>query len=545
MMTHFSVVMPVHDPPLDLLREAVESVFGQTHEHWDLCITDDGSSRSEIRAYLDDLARDRRVRLTRHETAQGISAATNAALALGEGSFVAFLDHDDLLHPDALAEVAFALDRAGADVEMIYTDEDLIDVSGRRHSPFFKPPWSPERFRTQMYLRHLLVLRRDAIEAVGGLRSEVDGSQDWDIAWRVAERGGEVLHVPKILYHWREAEGSAAADPEAKRWAFDAGTKVLQDHCDRIGVPADVEQDEELRGVYHLRPALTHAPLVSIIVPTKGSRRLFGRSDEVLVERLARGLADGTSYGNWELLLVVDDNTPTAVVERVGAIVGDRLRIIRATGPFNYSERNNQAALAAEGEFLLLLNDDVEPLTPDWLDCMLVHALTPGVGAVGARLQYPDGRFQHVGAFLSPSGPTHLYHGMPGKHLGYVVFTRIANNLEAVTGACLLTARSTFAAAGGLSPRLPLNYNDVDYCQKVRLLGRRIVCCPDARLVHHESATRPSGFEKWELDEFRDRWHRTTPDHYRNPNLVSGELPPYEITVYSKWWQSSRGYSNA
>lgn len=537
MTVRFSVVVPVHDPPVEVLREACASVFAQREPHWELCLVDDASTDPAVIAALAELASRPDVRLVTRARSGGISAATNDGIDATTGEWIAFLDHDDVLHPDALGAVAEAISALGGDVDLVYTDEDLLDPSGRRHSPFFKPPWSPERFRTQMYVRHLLVARRAAVDAVGGLRSAADGAQDWDLAWRVAELRDAVAHVPRILYHWRQTEGSTAADPDAKRWAFDAGARVLQEHCDRVGVPARVEHDDDLAGVYHLRPDLTDAPLVSVIVPTAGARRVIGPEDVVLVEACARGLM-ASSYTNWELVLVVDPATPDGVVERVRTVVGERLVELRADGPFDYSARNNEAALVARGEYVLLLNDDVVPRSADWIEHMLVHACTPGVGAVGARLHYDDGRIQHVGTFIAPSGPSHLYHGYPGHHLGYGVTIRVATNLEAVTGACLLTPRARYMEVGGMSPELPLNYNDIDFCQKLRHRGLRIVYCPDAILTHHESASRGPGHAQWELDRFWGRWQRNPLDHYRNPNLISGELPPQDRVVYSAWWEA-------
>ena len=478
-----------------------------------------------MRAMLEGAqARDSRVRVHFREENGGIVAASNDALAMAGGEFVALLDHDDALHPDALALVDEAL-RTEPEADYAYTDEDKIDRAGRHEAPFFKPDWSPERMRTQMYTCHLSVLRRGLVEEVGGFDAEFEGSQDWDLVLKVTERARKVVHVPRVLYHWRTLETSAAGGgEEAKPWAFEAGTRAIQAHCDRIGLPAQAERDEDWPGVYHLRPRLRRQPLVSIVIPTAGGSREVRFEDVVLVSHCVRSIVESSTYENFEIVCVADPSTGAETLAELEEIAGERLRVVEFDEPFNFSTKINRGAVHAEGEHLLLLNDDMEVVTPEWIERLVMYSEAPGVGAVGGRLKLQDGRLQHAGILFENGGyPGHIYHGFSGDFNGYSNNVLVAQSYLAVTGACMMTSRAVFDEVGGFSRTFPVNYNDMDYCLKLRASGRRVVYDPDTVLYHFESSSRSTEVEDWEKDQLIARWlPQTITDPSTNPQLRNG-----------------------
>jgi len=516
----FSVVTPVYDPPIPVLEAMLASVRAQTFADWEHCLVDDGSPSPAVVAVLEHAAAvDPRVRLVRRPANGGIVAASNDGLAMARGEFVALLDHDDELHPDALAAVAEAI-RADPQVDYVYTDEDKLDERGRHSGPFHKPDWAPDRFRTQMYTCHLSVLRRTLVEEVGGFDPSLDGAQDWDLVLRVTERARAVAHVPRVLYHWRTiATSTAGSGVEAKPWAYDAGTRALQAHCDRTGFPAKVDHDMEHPGVYRLSPALARRPPVSIVIPTAGTVRPVRGEPTRLVTHCVRSLVETSTYDDVEIVCVCDPPVDAAVRDELRAIAGDRLVLVPYEQPFNYSEKVNLGVLHSGGEQVLMLNDDIEIATPDWIERMVMYADRPGVGAVGARLMYEDGGLQHAGVIVREL-PGHLYHGFPAGFGGYVIDVLVAGNYLAVTGACLMTPRAAFDEVGGLWEGLPVNYNDIDYCLKLRTLGLRVVYDPGTVMIHFESASRDTAVAEWEKGLFRDRWETVTAvDPYDNPNF--------------------------
>lgn len=522
----FSVITPVYDTPADVFWAMVGSVLGQSFGDWELCLVDDRSPAPHVAALLDEAAEmDPRIRVARRAENGGIVAASNDAVAMARGEFLAMLDHDDELHPDALRLVDAALSEE-PEADYAYTDEDKIDRAGRHSGPFFKPDWSPERMRTQMYSCHLSVFRRSLVEAVGGFDPEFEGSQDWDMVLKVTERARAVVHVPRVLYHWRMIEGSTAgADESAKPWAFEAGTRAVQAHLERIGMPARCTHDPDDRGVYHLDPELSTEPLVSIVIPTAGQVREVRYEQVVLVSHCLRSIVETSTYGNYELVVVVDSPADPALLEELREIGGERLRLVDYDKPFSYSDKVNVGAAAARGEHLLLLNDDIEVATPNWIERMVMYSGMEGIGAVGGRLLLQDGRLQHVGVKFENGLPGHHYWGFRGDFRGYANIVRTAQNCLAVTAACLMTRRDLFERLGGLSDDFPVNYNDVDYCLRLRQLGQRTVYDPDLRMFHFESSSRSSAVNEWEKQLFRERWLRfTDPDPYSNPQLRH-ELP--------------------
>jgi GT2 family glycosyltransferase len=521
----FSVVTPIYETPPEVLAAMLRSVERQSFGDWELCLVDDASASPHVGEMLDAAAaRDPRIRVERRAQNGGIVAASNDALAMAGGEFVALLDHDDALHPDALRLVAEAIEGA-PDVDYVYTDEDKIDEAGHHQGPFFKPDWSPERMRTQMYTCHLSVLRRALVEEVGGFDPEFEGSQDWDLVLRVTEKARRVVHVPRVLYHWRTLETSTAGSGEdAKPWAFEAGTRAIQAHCDRTGIPAAAERDTEHPGVYRLHPRLTSEPSVSIVIPTAGTVREVRYEQTVLVEHCVRSILETSTYENYEIVVVAGPAVDADLRRRLTELGGAKLKLIDFDEPFNFSKKINRGAVHSEGEMLLLLNDDMEVVTPNWLERLVMYAGLPGVGAVGGRLIWEDGRLQHVGITFENVGyPGHIYRGFAGDWNGYSNNVLVAQNYLAVTGACLMTPREDFDRLGGLSTTFPVNYNDMDYCLKLIADGRRVVYDPDTILYHFESSSRTTDVEEWEKEQLRARWLSiTSVDRYSNPHLKYG-----------------------
>ncbi|MFT3864555.1 MAG: glycosyltransferase [Solirubrobacterales bacterium] len=521
----FSVITPIYETPPAVLTAMLRSVRRQSFEDWELCLVDDASPSPYVGEMLAAAAAaDPRIKVTTRAANGGIVPASNDALAIAGGEFVAFLDHDDALHPDALALVAEAI---GDDptVDFVYTDEDKIDEGSHHMGPFFKPDWSPERMRTQMYTCHLSVMRRSLVDEVGGFDAEFEGSQDWDLVLRVSERARRIVHVPRVLYHWRTlATSTAGGGEEAKPWAFEAGTRAIQAHCDRTGVPAVASRDTEHPGVYTLEPKLEHEPSVSIVIPTGGTVREIRYEPQVLVERCVRSIVETSTYSNYEIVVVVDHDTDPAIFTRLAEIGGERLKLVDFDRRFNFSEKINRGAVHSDAELLLLLNDDMEVVTPNWIERLAMYASLPGVGAVGGKLIWEDGRLQHVGITFEEGGlPGHLYYGFAGDWNGYSNSVLVAENLLAVTGACMMTSRAEFDRVGGFSPTFPMNYNDMDYCLKLVSQGSRVVYDPGTVLYHFESSSRDTEVEEWEKEELQARWMPIVArDPYSNPNLWQG-----------------------
>jgi GT2 family glycosyltransferase len=534
----FSILTPVYRTPPGVLRKMLRSVLRQTETDWELCLVDDGSEDPAVREILEAAAAaDPRVRVQYRETNAGIVPASNDALAMARGEFACLLDHDDELHPDALAEVAAAIDRT-PEADYIYTDEDKINLANRHSQPFFKPDWSPERMRTQMYTCHLSVLRRALVEEVGGFDAAFEGSQDWDLVLKVTERARAIVHVPRILYHWRILETSAASDESAKPWAFEAGGRAVQAHCDRIELPAKVTMDPENPAVLHLEPQLEVEPLVSIVIPTNGQIRDVHFKPTVLVSHCVRSIVEHSTYENYEIVCVYDKGTESVILQELRDIAGERLRLVEFSGSFDFSAKINLGAVRSEGKHLLLLNDDIEVTTPNWIERMVMYSERDGIGAIGGRLLWGDTRLQHVGVGFDEGLPNHTYRTFSGDFNGYANAVLIARNCLAVTGACLMTRADVFAEVGGLSEVLPINFNDIDYCLKVYVSGRRIVYDPDLILFHFESSSREPVVNEWEIRQLVDRWAPVAAvDPFGNPNLVRG-LP--RIKSYLAWAQGRR-----
>jgi GT2 family glycosyltransferase len=515
-----SVVMPTFNTPERFLRLAIESVQRQTYPHWELCIADDGSTEPHVRAVLDEYAAtDDRIHIAPPGRHGGIAAASNAALELASGDFVALLDHDDELAEHAFYRMAQAI-VADPSADMLYSDEDKLQPDGKRVRPFFKPDWSPEFFLGCMFTCHLGLYRMSLIRELGGFRDGFDGAQDYDLVLRLTERTERIVHVPDVLYHWRLVPGSTSAGVSAKPHALSAGLRTLHEHLDRTGRPGRTEVGPSA-GLNWVRFDVVGQPVVSIIIPSLCYSDRDGAPS--MVERCIASIARISRYQRYEVI-VLDRHTMPPSVEQALARFG--VKRVTYDEPFNWSRVNNLGARHATGDHLLFLNDDTEADAPDWLEAMMEFSQQPGIGVVGAKLVFPDGGLQHVGVTVAGGKPGHPFYGYPAKHTGYYCRSVLPHNCAAVTGACLMTRRDVFAEAGGFDETFPLNYNDIDYCLRARKLGYRVVFTPHARLIHHESVTKPGVFKE-ELDAFHARWGEVV-DPYYNPNL-NGETFDYRI----------------
>jgi GT2 family glycosyltransferase len=494
-----SVVVPIFRPELWYLQQCVESVKRQEYGKWELCLCDDASGDVEVDRFLKRAAAsDPRIKVAVHDSNGGISRASNTALALATGEFVALLDHDDELTPDALLQVARrALDEPEADV--IYSDEDKLDQAGQRGFPNFKPDWSPDLLLSYPYLGHLTVVRRAVIEEIGGFRPEMDGSQDFDLMLRATERARAVAHIPRVLYHWRVVQGSAAGDPGAKPWAYDASRRALADALVRRGLDGHVEPGPFL-GAYHTRRAVRSTPTVSIIIPF--------RDQAAMLRTCVDSLGADSGLGSFEVVLVDNDSVEPETHAVVDALLEQpRVRLLEHPGPFNWSAINNAAARTCDADMLLFLNDDVVANGGFWMRALIEQAQRPDVGAVGCRLLYPDGTVQHSGVILGMHGLAgNLMSGMPGAYAGYMGWSGVVKEFSAVSAACMMSRRQVFEELDGFDEDFAFEFGDIDYCLRLRHAGYRVVFTPHAELVHHESHTKGTSGSYHDGRTFLRKW---------------------------------------
>lgn len=481
-----SIVLPTYNTPAKYLQQAIASVKSQLYGHWELCIADDASSEPAVRQILQDAARsDARIKVTYRELNGHISACSNSALQLATGQFVALLDHDDLLAETALFRIAEAIN-AHPDAQLIYSDEDKIDESNRRYEPYFKSGFNYELLLAQNMISHLGVYRTERLRELGGFRAGFEGAQDYDLALRMIERvpAEQIIHVPYVLYHWRAIAGSTAWGEDEKDYAADAGRKAVAEHLARRGLVAEVMPAQEAASLNRVRFACpAPQPMVSIIIPTRDRAELLGMCLDSLVRR--------STYANYEVIIVDNGSTEAATAELFARLPKDRFRVVRDDTPFNFSGLNNRAAKLARGELLCLMNNDIEILTPEWLEEMVSFACQAEIGCVGARLWYPDGRLQHGGVILGLGGVAgHAHKYLPKGDLGYFRRAVLHQSLSAVTAACLLVRREVFEEMGGIEEQLAVAFNDIDFCLRVGQAGYRNVWTPYAEMVHHESASR-------------------------------------------------------
>lgn len=480
-----SIIVPVYRTPEAWLRRCIDSVLAQAYPSWEMCIADDASPDKAVRELLVEYERkDRRIRVAYRKRNGHISEASNSALEMARGDYVALLDHDDELRPHALLEVVETL-RARPDLEFVYSDEDKIDEKGRRFQPNFKPDWNPDLLLSQNYVCHFTVIRTGLVRRVGGFRLGYEGSQDHDLFLRCTAGldPGRIFHIPKVLYHWRAVSGSTALERHAKDYASSAGGRAVADHVGAIDPRARVE--ELSHGHFRVRwPLPDPAPKVSVIVPTRDRAELLQTCVESVLAR--------TRYPDFELVIVDNGSTQPEALAFLDTLRShERVKVLSYDAPFNFSAINNWAVRQCDGEVLCLLNNDIEVVSEGWLEEMAALALREDTGAVGAMLYYPDGSIQHAGVILGLGGvANHAYCGEPAGHAGHGARALVVQNLSAVTAACLVIRRQVYDQVGGLDERLQVAFNDIDFCLRVREAGYRNVWTPFAELYHHESASR-------------------------------------------------------
>jgi O-antigen biosynthesis protein len=517
-----SVVMPVYNVDEVWLRLAIESVRNQLYTHWELCIADDKSRKRYVRRLLDEYRRkDPRIKVIFRKTRGHISVASNSALELAAGEFIALLDHDDELAEHALYMVAEELN-AHPKADLIYSDEDKLNYNGQRVVPHIKPDWSPDLFYSYNVISHLGVYRTSLVKQLGGFRQGYEGSQDYDLALRVVEQipDDHIRHIPYILYHWREVPGSVARAVGSP--ADEAARNALRSHFRRKGIDARVTNGY---GPFHrvIYPMPEELPLVSVIVAT--------RDHANLLRQVVEGVLDETDYQPLELIVVDNQSSESATLDYLRELQGNaRVRIIHYDAPFNFSAINNLAAREAKGQILALVNNDIKVISSEWLAEMISHAVRPEIGAVGAKLYYPSETIQHAGIIIGLGGIAgHAHRHLPRQGAGYYARAQVLQNYSAVTGACLVLRRNIYDEVGGLNESdLPIAFNDLDLCLRIQQKGYRILWTPYAELYHLESASRGADTDPDKLARFikeqefmKSTWKdRLAYDPYYSRNLT-------------------------
>jgi GT2 family glycosyltransferase len=512
-----SLIASFRDTSPEDLCTTIESLLNQTYRHWELCIVDDASSSLDAWLILQSYAKaDGRLHCLRANDRGGIPHALNRAVGLAAGEFIAVLDPGDVLVPDALAVIANELE--DTEVDYCYSDEAGIKDDGEIVSPFYKPDWSPERMRSQLFTGHLGVIRRSLVIDLGGFSPEFDGCHDRELALRAAEKADRIVHVPQMLYLWRAK--SDINRGQQKPFAIDAGRRAVQAHCDRVGIDAVVDTLADSAG-YRVRRRLHAEPLVSIVIPTRGSASRVGRLYRPHILHAVSSVLERSTYRNFELVVVADREAPSPVVRRLEQLGGDRLRLIWADGPFNFSKKINAGVAACSGDVLILLNDDVEVRTPNWIQVLVGLVQETTCGLVGCKLIDGYERLQHGGHVYAAGEMMHAYLSYPATERGMADLLMVDRECSGVTAACAAIRRDVWERVGGMCEALPVNFNDVDLSLKIRHLGLRIVWTPHAVLSHFESLTRV-GREVLasEAAFVRQRWKAAlSRDPYSNPNL--------------------------
>ena len=516
-----SILVPVYNTPETFLRQMIESVQKQTYGNWELCIANANPANEQVKVILKEYtANDARVKVTDVPENEGIAQNTNKALEIADGTFIGLLDHDDVLAENALYEVVKELNKA-VDTDVIYTDEDKVSTAMDEYfSPNFKPDFNLDMLRSNNYFCHFFVAKKELIETVGGFRGEYNGAQDYDLFLRCIEKAERIAHIPKILYHWRVHQESTADNPLSKMYAYDAGQKAIEQHLKRCGVTAEVSKTENL-GFYRVKYQQEGSPLVSILIPNKDQKDTL---DQCLKSIEAR-----TDYENYEIIIIENNSTEQEKFEYYKQIKNPKIRVIEWKDEFNYSAINNFGVRHAKGEYLLFLNNDIEVINSDWLGEMLSNCQREEVGAVGAKLYYPDNTVQHAGVIVGIGGVAgSVFVGLKRGYTGYMHRASIQQNLSAVTAACMMVKKSVFEEVGGFEEELKVAFNDIDFCLKIREKGHLIVYDPYVELYHYESKTRGAEdttekirrFQS-EIEYMRSHWSSILKngDPAYNPNL--------------------------
>lgn len=524
----FSIVVPLYRTPENFFRDMVRSVRAQTYGKWELILVNASPDMSELeQACARSSSEDGRIKIVSLEGNLGISLNTNAGIAAATGDFVCFLDHDDTLEPDALFRYVDALN-SHDDIDLLYSDEDKLMTDGTLTSPFFKPDFSIDLLRSVNYICHFLCIRKNLLDTLAPNTSEFEGAGDFNLTLEAVEKARCVWHEPHVLYHWRMGEESTGYNENAKPYAYNNGLKAVQAHLDRLGLSAEVTLDADtlLNHVIYDVPAAR--PLVSIIIPTK---------DHIdLLDACISSITSKSTYDNYEIVVIENNSTDPATFEYYGELE-DRypgvVRVVYWPAEFNFSKLINFGAAHARGDYLLLLNNDTEVITPAWIDIMLGLCAREDVGAVGARLIYPDGTVQHAGVIMLMVGPSHFGKYQPRDLPGYFNMNVFQRDVSAVTGACLMVSRAAFESVDGFTEEFAVAYNDVDFCLKLRERGLLVVYTPEVELYHCESISRGPDSElrhTAELSNLKRRWpsYFVEGDPYFNPNFDQND-PYYHL----------------
>ena len=521
----FSILVPLYNTPEKFLHEMIRSVVDQTYSNWELCLADGSDKKhTNVGSICKKYAQsDKRIKYKKLEKNLGISGNTNACIEMSSGDYIALFDHDDLLHPAALYDVMTAI--CEKDADFIYTDENTFHKTPEdAYCPHFKPDYAPDTLRTNNYICHFTVFKKKLIDKVGMFRPECDGSQDYDMVLRLTEQANRIVHIPKILYYWRAHAASVATDISAKPYVIEAAHKALRDHLDRVGLNGTV-MNTTVPSMYRIKYDIENNGLVSIIIANKD------HTDDL--DKCLSSIVAKTTYKNYEIIVVEnnsEDPETWKYYENAKKKYGIKVvEWISSSGEFNYSAINNYGVKFANGEYILLLNNDVEIISPEWIEEMLMFAQRSDIGAVGAKLYYPDNTVQHAGigiGLLELAG--HYHRNFPKGHPGYMGRLIYAHNVSAVTAACIMIPRKVWDEVGGLDETFKVAFNDVDLCMKIRKSGYLIVFTPFAELYHYESKSRgldsaPEKRERFvgEVTRFQTRWKKELDegDPYYNPNF--------------------------
>ena len=523
----FSIVIPLFETPTVYLKALLDSLLAQTYAKFEVCLADGSRPGKDTEAVLRDYAaRDSRIRYTVLGENRGIAGNTNAALALAAGDFVVLCDHDDILPPEALFSFAEAIVKE-PETDCLYSDEDKLDMDGGSlFDPHFKPDFNPDLLGSVNYICHLFAVRKSLLDTVGQFDAAYDGAQDYDFIFRVTEKARHIVHVPKVLYHWRCHMNSTASNPESKLYAFEAGARAIRAHYERVYPELKIKEVKKGvdYGIYHTIFELTEEPLVSVIIPNKDHREDLDKAMRSLLEK-------GT-YKNLEFIVVENNSTDPETFAYYEAIQKElpQVKVVYYEGGFNFSKINNFGVRYAKGEYLLFMNNDVELINPDTMRELLGYGMRRDVGAVGCRLLYEDDTIQHAGVVIGFGGIAgHTFIGLHEVQNSYFHRALTAQDYSAVTAACLLTKKELFLSVGGFTEELAVAFNDIDYCLKVRAAGQLVVYNPYALLHHYESKSRgledtPEKVERFnrEVARFMKRWPEILEqgDPYYNPNLT-------------------------
>lgn len=522
-----SVLMPVYNPPIEFFKRALDTILQQSYEYWELCLADDCSTDPAVKKVIEEYRkRDGRIKVVYRETNGHISAASNSAMEIAIGDFFVLMDQDDEIALDAFYWCVKTINE-GHQVDMVYTDEDKIDEFGNHSEPHFKPDWSPDNLLSRNYLGHLTVFNADIFKEIGGWREGFEGSQDYDLVLRFSEKCRQIAHIPRVLYHWRIHSESAAGGEDAKPYAYTAAQKALTEALQRRGYEPNIGFLDGFRG-YSIRLALKNQDAkVSIIIPTKDKADILSVCIDSIFEK--------STWQNFEVI-VIDNNSSEKetfdLLDKWKAAEPDRFMSVRTEEPFNFSFLMNLGNKNASGEFLVLLNNDTEVISPDWMEAMMEHAQRPEVGVVGVKLLYPNDTIQHAGVIIGLGGAAgHVFVGDNRNGPGYFNYVNLLNNYCAVTAACVMIRTELFNEVEGFNENFAVEYNDVDFCLKVWDKGYRNLYVPHCELYHHESISRghphmtKESFErhKAEIQKLKNRWGNYIDyDPCYNPNLSLG-----------------------